>query len=45
MRRMDTSEDDACRYCGGHVSERLCAVYGDGDDIAHRCLGYDCFRP
>ena len=43
MMRLDRSDDDACRYCGGHVSERFRAVYGDGDDVVHRCLGCDTF--
>ncbi|WP_280587800.1 hypothetical protein [Halorubrum sp. Boch-26] len=44
MMRMDRSADDACRHCGGHVTERFRAVSGDVDDVAHRCLGCDCFR-
>lgn len=44
MMRMDRSGGDECRHCGGHVSERFRAVHGDEDDVAHRCLGCDCFR-
>ena len=44
MMRMDRLDDDSCRHCSGHVTERFRAVYGDEDDVAHRCLGCDCFR-
>lgn len=27
----------ACNGCGGHVSERYCAVFGDQDDVVHAC--------
>lgn len=29
-----------CRRCGSAVSERFASVFGDNDDIIHRCL--DC---
>ncbi|OYR66248.1 hypothetical protein DJ79_00905 [Halorubrum ezzemoulense] len=44
-RQVGGSDETAqCRYCDGHVSDRFRAVFGDEDDVAHRCLGCDCFR-
>ncbi|WP_449405059.1 DUF7563 family protein [Halorubrum xinjiangense] len=39
-----SDETAQCRYCDGHVSDRFRAVFGDENDVAHRCLGCDCFR-
>lgn len=36
--------DRECRHCGRHVTRTFARVHGDGDDVAHRCLGCDCFR-
>ena len=39
-----SSDHRTCRHCGAHVSDRVAAVHGDDEDIAHRCPGCDCFR-
>lgn len=43
---MDLTSDrevdrDACRNCGSHVTSRFRATFGDGDNVAHRCLACD----
>lgn len=43
MRMGRGPEQDSCRSCGAHVTKRFRAVYGDEDDIAHRCLSCDSF--
>ncbi|WP_369335041.1 hypothetical protein [Halorubrum sp. F4] len=46
MNRQIGGSDDrgTCRHCNRHVSDRFQSVFGDQDDVAHRCLGCDCFR-
>ena len=39
-----SADGRSCRHCDRHVSDRFCAVFGDEDGVAHRCLGCDCFR-
>lgn len=39
-----TDHDRECRHCGRHVTRTFARVHGDDDDVAHRCLGCDCFR-
>jgi hypothetical protein len=34
------SVGNRCRRCGSAVSERFASVFGDNDDVIHRCL--DC---
>jgi len=46
MNRQHGGSEDLgyCRHCDRHVTETFRRVHGDNDDIAHRCLGCDCFR-
>lgn len=30
-----------CQHCGAHVTEQFCRVFGDEDNVAHRCLACD----
>ena len=32
-----------CLHCGAHVSRDFRRVYGDSDDLAHRCRECDSF--
>jgi len=32
---------EECRNCGGHVSADFRRTFGDGDNVAHRCLSCD----
>ncbi len=44
MMRLDPAhEEGACQNCGVHVTARFRAVYGDDDDVVHRCLSCDTF--
>lgn len=46
MNRQLGGSDSAgqCRFCDRHVTDTFRRVHGDNDDVAHRCLGCDCFR-
>ncbi|WP_435143664.1 DUF7563 family protein [Halobaculum sp. P14] len=41
MNRLDTGGSRTCRHCGVHVTRRFCRVFGDDNDIAHRCPACD----
>ena len=30
-----------CQHCGGHVSADFQRTFGDGENVAHRCLSCD----
>jgi len=30
-----------CRFCGAHVSSDFRRTFGDGENVAHRCLSCD----
>ena len=30
-----------CRYCRSHVSDQFARVFGDNDDVPHRCTECD----
>ncbi|QCC47545.1 DUF7563 family protein [Halobellus limi] len=32
----------ACACCGAHVTDDFRRVFGDENDVAHRCLACDC---
>lgn len=42
---VDTTSDDPdldhCQFCGAHVTEQFRRVFGDDNDIAHRCVECD----
>jgi hypothetical protein len=46
MNRQIGGSDGAgsCRNCDRHLSDRFRSVFGDQNDVAHRCLGCDSFR-
>jgi hypothetical protein len=31
------SESSCCEFCGSHVTDRFCRVFGDDDDRVSRC--------
>ncbi|WP_284013258.1 DUF7563 family protein [Halobaculum litoreum] len=39
---LDTGAGNSeCQFCGRHVTRRFARVFGDEDDVAHRCLACD----
>jgi hypothetical protein len=41
---IESDEFETCRNCGAHVSTDFRRVFGDSDDIAHRCPECDTSR-
>jgi hypothetical protein len=41
---IESDEFETCRNCGAHVSTDFRRVFGDSDDIAHRCRECDTSR-
>ena len=37
------TDTDLCRNCGAHVSDRFRRVFGDRDNVMHRCPECDTF--
>ncbi|WP_210423568.1 DUF7563 family protein [Halorussus marinus] len=37
----DNPELDQCQFCGTHVTEQFRRVFGDDQDIVHRCIECD----
>jgi len=37
----ESAESETCRNCGAHVTTHFRRVFGDTDDVAHRCPDCD----
>lgn len=40
---LDAEDKTECRFCGESVSKDFRRVFGDQDDVAHRCRECDVF--
>ncbi|MHC3439215.1 DUF7563 family protein [Natrialbaceae archaeon A-gly3] len=39
-----SADQTTCRHCGSHVTDRFRRVFGDSNDVVHRCPNCDCYR-
>lgn len=42
--RLDVPSESRCRHCDSHVTDEFRRVFGDGEDVAHRCAKCDSYR-